>query len=389
MTLNELTYKKAIELLYLASSPIGFLASIHDEANYQRVWARDGVIIGLAALGSGEKDLIETFKNTLNTLANNQHLVGSIPSNVGTNQKVSYGGLAGRVDANTWYVIGVCQYVLQTNDIDFFKKHKPSILKCFHLLNAWEFNNNHLLYVPLSGNWADEYIVEGYVLYDQILRIWGLKLYNQIEYSNDIQQKIDLIQQQILNNFTACSLEYAIHPRAKSKTDFTKFLPCSFSPSGYKIYFDSFAHGLIMMLKLNGFDHSSFVDFFKELISKLPLNLAPAFWPPIDENHKDWHLLIDNCKYDFRNYPNEFHNGGSWPMVNGFVGLGLFSQNHRKESELVLNKINEVNALENFGFYENFNSENKKPNGVKHCVWSAAATILLNQTLYSNFKLKI
>jgi hypothetical protein len=38
------------------------------------------------------------------------------------------------------------------------------IQKCLQFLEAWEFNNKHLLYVSLSGNWADEYITDGYVL---------------------------------------------------------------------------------------------------------------------------------------------------------------------------------------------------------------------------------
>jgi hypothetical protein len=43
---------KAIELLQKASSSEGFLASAQDISNYKRVWARDGVICGLAALAS-------------------------------------------------------------------------------------------------------------------------------------------------------------------------------------------------------------------------------------------------------------------------------------------------------------------------------------------------
>jgi GH15 family glucan-1,4-alpha-glucosidase len=89
------------------------LASAQDISNYKRVWARDGVICGLAALASGDEELIATFRLTLETLTNNQHENGTIPSNVMTNEdvvEVSYGGLAGRVDAVTWFVIGICQY---------------------------------------------------------------------------------------------------------------------------------------------------------------------------------------------------------------------------------------------------------------------------------------
>jgi maltose/moltooligosaccharide transporter len=49
---NDLNYK-AIEL---QASSEGFLASAQDISNYKRVWARDGVICGLAALASGDEN---------------------------------------------------------------------------------------------------------------------------------------------------------------------------------------------------------------------------------------------------------------------------------------------------------------------------------------------
>ena len=90
--------------------------------------------------------------------------------------EVSYGGLAGRVDAVTWFIIGICQYTFHTKDNSLIVKYEEVIEKAIQLLDAWEFNNKHLIYVPLSGNWADEYITDGYVLYDQLLRIWALKI---------------------------------------------------------------------------------------------------------------------------------------------------------------------------------------------------------------------
>lgn len=179
--MNNVTYHKAIALLHQVSTKNGFLASAENTSNYQRVWARDGVICGLAALASADEKLIATFKNTLETLADNQHEIGTIPSNVLISEdktEVSYGGLAGRVDAVTWFIIGICQYATCQNEPEFVAKYKTHIEKALTLLNAWEYNNKHLLYVPLSGNWADEYITDGYVLYDQLLRIWALKSYN-------------------------------------------------------------------------------------------------------------------------------------------------------------------------------------------------------------------
>lgn len=388
--MNNINYNKAIELLQQVSTDAGFLASAENTSNYQRVWARDGVICGLAALASGDEKLIETFKNTLETLANNQHDLGAIPSNVLVSESkndVSYGGLAGRVDAVTWFIIGVCQYGYYKKDHQFVEKYKLQLEKCFQLLEAWEFNNKHLVYVPLSGNWADEYITDGYVLYDQLLRIWALKSYNHFEKSEDISNKINQITKQLEINFTPNSIGEKYHERAYNEVVFENHMPCSFSPSGYKIQFDAFANSLAVILNVGS---SSFQDTIlssaMHLASSTKLGLVPAFWPPIFENEEHWNLLKNNCKYEFRNYPNEFHNGGSWSMVNGFFGLALISKSQIKSAQVILDKINEANAIEDFSFFENFNTVTAKPNGVAYCAWSAAAAVLVHQSITTDFK---
>ncbi|CAM3493130.1 beta-fructofuranosidase [Flavobacterium longum] len=389
--MNDIGYHKAISLLRSVVSPEGFLASAEDTTNYKRVWARDGVICGLAALASGEEDLVAAFKNTLDTLARNQHSVGTIPSNVlvsGEATEVSYGGLAGRVDAVAWFIIGVCQYAYHMSDASYVTRYQVEIEKALGLLDAWEFNNKHLVYVPLSGNWADEYITDGYVLYDQLLRVWALKSYNHFAKGEAIQQKIDAIVHQIEINFTPGTGGEKYHERAYRELDFQDYMPCSFSPAGYKTQFDAFAHSLALLLNIGteGFQ-SRILEHAIRLASETAMGLLPAFWPPVFPTDPDWHLLKSNCKYEFRNHPYEFHNGGSWPMVNGFFGMALLSKGARQDAALLLEKINLANARGGDAFYENFNTKTAEPNGVCYCAWSAAATVLVHQSIHQNFKI--
>ena len=389
--MNNSAYQKAIALLHEVSTANGFLASAENTSNYKRVWARDGVICGLAALASGDEKLIATFKSTLETLAQHQHKIGTIPSNVFFSEdkiEVSYGGLAGRVDAVTWFVIGVCQYVYYTKDVAFLEKNKVALEKCFALLDAWEFNNKHLLYVPLSGNWADEYITDGYVLYDQLLRIWALRSYNHFANETQLSEKIGSIKNQVEVNFQPNVIGEKFHERVYNEVDFKEYMPCSFSPSGYKTNFDAFANSLAVILNI-GTDamQNSILHHASTLASETKLGLVPAFWPPIFESDEHWNLLKNNCKYEFRNFPYEFHNGGSWSMVNGFLGLALLSKSERVKATTILNKIQDANALCNYSFYENFNTNTEAPNGVTFCAWSAAAEVMLQQSLNTNFNL--
>lgn len=386
-------YIESINLLKKASSPEGFLASALDISNYKRVWARDGVICGLAALASGDEQLIDTFEQTLKTLASHQHGMGTIPSNVAFNGKeveVSYGGLAGRVDAVTWFIIGVCQLAYYKKDASVVNQYKSHIEKCLALLNAWEFNNKHLIYVPLSGNWADEYITDGYVLYDQLLRLWALKSYNHFENRDEITHKINQIQDQIHVNFIGQSTKEKFHPRAFEAMEKISHLPASFSPSGYKTQFDAFANSLFLLLNIGDSElEDKIFSYSQQLLKDSKLKVLPAFWPPVMEQDEEWSLLKDNCKYEFRNFPYEFHNGGSWPMVNGFYGMALSYQGYKAEAQNLLEHIDFLNAQKEFSFYENFNTKTGEPIGVPKCAWSAAATVMLRQTLNNKFKILV
>jgi len=329
-------------LLHQVSTKNGFLASAENTSNYQRVWARDGVICGLAALASADEKLIATFKTTLETLANHQHEIGTIPSNVllsDVKNEVSYGGLAGRVDALTWFVIGICQFAQHQKQPEFVSKYQTQIEKALQLLNAWEFNNKHLVYVPLSGNWADEYITDGYVLYDQLLRIWALKSYNHFVNSASISKKIDEITTQVETNFLPNSEGEKYHKRAYQEVEFQDYLPCSFSPSGYKTQFDAFANALAVLLEVGTREtRMKILNHASKVASETKLGLVPAFWPPVFPEEEHWNLLKNNCKYEFRNFPYEFHNGGSWSMVNGFVGLAFLNANQKENALNVLEK---------------------------------------------------
>ena len=389
--MNKVSYHKAIALLHQVSTNNGFLASAENTSNYQRVWARDGVICGLAALASADEKLIATFKSTLETLANNQHEIGTIPSNVllsDEKKEVSYGGLAGRVDAVTWFIIGICQYAYHQNQPEFVEKYQNHIEKALQLLNAWEFNNKHLVYVPLSGNWADEYITDGYVLYDQLLRIWALKSYNHFAKSELISKKMEEITNQVETNFIPNSKGEKYHEQAYNDVNFQDYLPCSFSPSGYKTQFDAFANALVVLLNIgNEETKTKILNHTTKIATETKLGLVPAFWPPVFPEDEHWNLLKNNCKYEFRNFPYEFHNGGSWSMVNGFVGLAFLSENQTDQAKMLLEKINTANAIANYSFYENLNTQTQQPNGVAFCAWSAAASVLLEQSLHYNFKL--
>ena len=88
-----------------------------------------------------------------------------------------------------------------TARINNFKKMIPHVHKAFDVLRAWEFNERHLLYTPLSGNWADEYPLHGYLLYDNCLRLWALRAWALLLDSAELNEKSVAVSTVITQNF--------------------------------------------------------------------------------------------------------------------------------------------------------------------------------------------
>ncbi len=226
-------YEKAVDLIRVCETESGFLASPTRKDNYRRIWSRDGVIIGMTGLLIEDTSLTDTMKQTLQTLADHQGPHGEIPSNVDTSTgRVSYGGMTGRVDADLWFMVGCGEYWHRTLDDAFIASMMPVLKKVSFLMGAWEFNNRGLLYVPETGDWADEYIHNGFVLYDQLLYLQALRSLAVIHrhwhdgVDHHLKEKISRLKRLIRANY---------------------WVPF-FSPHGYGYRFDSLANILVSFL---------------------------------------------------------------------------------------------------------------------------------------------
>ena len=403
-SVKEEGYSKALALLHACVTADGFVASPSDHDNYRRIWARDGTIISLAALISGDSELIKAARCTFETLAEWQGPHGEIPSNVDTAaERVSYGGTTGRVDADLWFIIGCGEYWLATCDDEFLEHMLPAIEKVRFLLGAWEFNNRGLIYVPLTGDWADEYLHNGYVLYDQVLYLQAQRTLACIRAAahgsvdHALIEKISRLRHLIRTNYWfedgKKTPDDAYHEvlyekgraLAPSHGAGQHWMPF-FSPGGYGYRFDALANVLVSLLDISDDARCRKVDEYiaAEVVNeKLPL--LPAFHPvikPVDEDWKDLHVMFS---YTFKNKPYEFHNGGLWPVVTGFYVADLVRRGRMGEANRYLQAIHHANALamdgEAWGFPEFVHGKNLTPGGTRHQGWSAAAAVIGHHAL--------
>ena len=395
-------YTRSLEILRLCLTPAGFVASPTDVDNYARVWARDGVITGLAALASGDGELMMGMKRTLTTLGEHQGPHGEIPSNVTVDgARVSYGQLVGRVDALLWYVIGACAYVRYTSDSGWKAEVRPNVERALFLAGCWEYNNRGLIYTPQSGNWADEYIQQGYVFSDQLLYMLALRS-AALLYDNRVWlAKAEHLRQVLeVNYWPRASLadqELIYHPHAyhqqveqskKGKRgEIVHWLP-AFGPGGYATYFDGLAHALALLTSLGEDEQRQQVErYVQYLEAEMGSALIPAFWPIIHPGELAWEALEANHLYgELKNQPYKYHNGGLWPVLTGLYAVGLIQHGLQERAKHLLAAINAANAQGGekgrWGFAEYHHGQTHEAQGTNYLAWSAAAGVLAHQAVW-------
>lgn len=396
-------YERALAVMRRCETPGGFVASPTSLTNYNRVWARDGAIIGLAALMTGEDDLTECTRRTFETLAEYQGPHGEIPSNVDPDtQRVSYGGTAGRVDAGLWFVIGSCEYWKATEDHEFIEAMLPAIEKACFILGAWEFNNRGLLYVPVTGDWSDEYLQHGYVLYDQALYFQALRslgaVHAHVHESEDhtLMEKISRLRHLIRANYwfdhEAEPTEDTYHEamfrkgrEAAARRDGEYWMPY-FSPTGYGFRFDGFANVLMSLVGIADDAAADAVDAYTDDLLDPAMPVMPAFHPVIEPVDEAWEHLQMTFAYEFRNRPYEYHNGGLWPMISGFHVASLAARGKEDRGREILDGIHRANALavgdeEEWGFPEYVHGKRHAGGGTPLQGWSASAAVMGHHSL--------
>ncbi len=378
-----------------AVSPAGFLASAAWRTNYRRVWARDSMVCGLAAIASQEPDLIDAMGASLQTLAENCGRDGLLPSNVAADGKgpPSYGGLAGRVDAGAWFVVGACHYLTVRPNDNRRALFERTMRGCLKLYDAWELNARGLVNVPMGGCWADEYPLHGYTLTEQALRVWALRLASTTLSDPTLEVQGDSIQATVEHTFWidatydgADSYHPMAYQRLQQQDPTPGYWMAALSPGGYQRVFDALANALVVMLKFgNTQSRNVCLTHGTRLSASLGDTMVPAFWPPIVAGDPLWSDLQALCAHGFRNNPGEYHNGGLWPMVNGFWGLALVAEGKHEEAASLLRSMQEANLRRRPGdesaFFEYHVVSSDTPRGTPSCTWSAAGEILLAAAL--------
>jgi hypothetical protein len=276
---------------------------------------------------------------------------------------VSFGAVVPRLDAPAWYLVGIA-LAARAGALDP-AEYADSARRAVRLLDALEYNGRHLVYAPAGGNWADEYLSEGYTLHDQALRAWALRLLGTTYREPAWRDKADAVGRRVAEAFWPAGSEARGHPVA------------SFTPLGAREQFDLAGCALLALSGAAPAPAGAALDWVaaRFLARGAP---PPAFHPVVHEGDPDWPALRRYHLFAFRNRPHEYHNGGVWPIWLGWLALALARAGRAADlARLRAAVAAKLDAAPAFAFEEYLHGATYAPGGTPHMAYSATGLVFL------------
>ena len=382
--MNHRFKKEAWSVLTNSAKNFGFVATAQDTDNYARLWSRDSAIASLAVLSHGKEALYPAVKSSILNLLEAVGEGGVFPSNVsfkndGDRYKQSYGGPVGRTDSPFWWAVTALSYMEVAQDFGIKGVVADAIEEIERRAHAWEFNNKHLMYSPASSNWADEYPVEGYILLNNVLRLWMLRKASHILSSDYYAVKAEQLLGSIKYHFFGepAGAQSLFTPAQLEKVDNLESgerILMSFTPGTTLNHIDTLGWGISMLLGITS--ASTTKKMVERLRKEVGGTLAPAHWPIIDEDHTLWGAIASNYAYNFKNHPGHFHNGGVWGLTQGFTAAAMNTLFGKDHAYMVSYERMLESSMEDYPFAEYYSYPELKPGGVKNLCFSAGSYLI-------------
>ena len=382
--MNHNLKKEAWSVLTNSAKNFGFVATAQDTDNYARLWSRDSAIASLAVLSHGKEALYPAVKSSILNLLEAVGEGGVFPSNVsfkndGYRSRKSYGGPVGRTDSPFWWAVTALSYMEVAQDFGIKGVVADAIEEIERRAQAWEFNNKHLMYSPASSNWADEYPVEGYILLNNILRLWMLTKASRLLSSDIYADKARKVSGAVKYHFFGEPAEVEVLFTASQLKQVKDLeggdrILMSFTPGGTLNHIDTLGWSLSILLGISS--ESTTKKMVERLRKEVGGTLAPAHWPIIDEDHRLWGAIASNYAYNFKNHPGHFHNGGVWGLTQGFTTAAMNTLLGENHTYMASYEGMLESSMEDHPFAEYYSYPELKPGGVKNLCFSAGSYLI-------------
>ena len=163
----------------------------------------------------------------------------------------------------------------------------------------------------------------------------------------------------------------------------TSFI-ASFSPGDRVEKFDAWSIALLMMLDIPSQQTTAKLNqALLQVFEESKQRGIPAFWPVITAKEPLYQSLKLNHNYHFKNEAGHFHNGGIWPVVNGFLIASLTVAGQHETAALLMDSLQAQLAYFNIQnlFTEYWNFYKGNPGGVKNLFFSASGYLIAEEAI--------
>jgi sucrose-6-phosphatase len=399
-------YRHALGALRRTITPAGFAAcSPNDneatgtDANYRRVWARDGGMVIADTIDLSEPDIRGAQQMTLRTIFDHVAPNGQVPASVSLDDGMpDYAGVGGicSVDSGMWAIIAFYLYTRKTEDFAMLGEYAHQLARVAGWLSALDSNNDGLLEVPEAGDWTDLFGRSYHVLYDEVLWYEATVAYGRLlefqkrfDEASQFLKRSQFIRGRILSSFWPSTTQAADRkPFAFSESQFllgdARYLLAEITPFSFNWRCDVVGNMHAFLANVLDGEHARTAFRFMWGVGVNDPFPVVNLYPAVQSGDSDWRQYYT---VNVLNLPGHYHNGGTWPFAGGmwvrFIHrLGLYEVACKELVKLA--QVNRLGRNSEWEFNEWVHSRTGRPMGKCFQAWSASSYIHACQELQVN-----
>jgi len=326
---------RARDVLRQCVAPEGIHASAAP-GGYDQVWARDSMIVAVAACAVGLTELAPAIEASLETLTRAQSPLGYVPLNVHAGGRRDQGDPGG-IDSNLWYVIGHQMLHRAFGAAKLLARHREAIERAMLWARYQDSDDDGLIEAQEAADWADLLANRGKVLYSNVLYAAALRAYADL--ADDVRLRDGAAHVALADRVVARlrrlhwveaplglvddpvhSDEHAETRRIRALTGSQLWRRPYFLPwVGFRDFgdwCDVLGNSLAILTGVaTELQRAAILDYCEQVGVASPVP-AKAIHPPILPGSKDWRDYYRNGDLSM---PHQYHNGGAWPFIGGFL----------------------------------------------------------------------
>jgi len=395
--LTAQAHSRSLELLREAATRHGFVASPAFD-HYAVIWARDALIAGLGAVGSGEPDLVTATASTLDTLAAHSSTLGQIPALVAPARNEWDFSEGGVVDTTAWFPIVVAAYLRVTGDTGRVRGWWPAVTAALSWLQHQDVTGTGLISAAPSTDWMDAALTRsGRTLHLNVLYTAAITAHDEVAAA---------LGKPALDEAAATRAAVNSWFWPDAETDAGSLFPHGFAHDATRIAYWE-AASVNRRFYLSHIVHAAFVDRCDVLGNVLAVRFGVAdadragivldamfeaadpyptrtFPQPVAPNDGTGMLVAvaeSAIPARWRNRPGAYHNGAAWPYVGGFHAEAVARTLGGDAARPLLHRLALANALGDWSFPEWIDAVGE-PAGASMQTWNAGTYVLAYRAVH-------